>query len=334
VSYNTFLYKYNISPYKPSSNIQAENISIYIYYDTVIDPNKNESIYIVNLESNFFTTSLLSTSSTDLLPLSLEEIKKNKDKCFKDERNFICSLITLIIFSQIKNDAIASITTEAIPQFFKEYILTIMDTLVHFTANWVFYVIHVNKVTITISSKLIQQNTYKQYVSAKKEALQAAIENNDEFLLFFTHICRHLQDVDPLIPYTNIKQLFNALSQVILKVVKHNLTQVLPQFCGIHKRPYKVCHSSEYFNNQCLNRTTHQQQIDKYIYFPSTLINSVTTSQLTLLTLMLTIYTLHGYTILKQSNIIIEPLSIHAKNVNTYTGTSSALILQMLNIII
>jgi hypothetical protein len=49
------------------------------------------------------------------LSFSLEEIKKNKDKCFKDERNFIHSIIALTTFSQIKNGAIASIITEAIP---------------------------------------------------------------------------------------------------------------------------------------------------------------------------------------------------------------------------
>jgi hypothetical protein len=69
---------HNISSYKPGSNIQAENIPTYIYCDTVVDPNKNESTYIVNLESNFFTTSPLSTSPADLLPLSLEKIKKNR----------------------------------------------------------------------------------------------------------------------------------------------------------------------------------------------------------------------------------------------------------------
>jgi hypothetical protein len=120
-----------------------------------------------------------------LLPLSLEEIKKNKDKCFKDERNFIHSLIALITFSQIKNGTIASITTKVIPQFFKDFILTITNTLVHFTANWTSYVMHMNKVTTIISSRLIQQNTYEQYVSSKKEVLEAAIENSDEFIVFF-----------------------------------------------------------------------------------------------------------------------------------------------------
>jgi hypothetical protein len=80
---------HNISSYKAGSNIPAENIPTFIYCNTVIDPNKNESTYIVNLESNFFTTSPLSTSPADLLLSSLEEIKKNKDKCFKDGRNFI-----------------------------------------------------------------------------------------------------------------------------------------------------------------------------------------------------------------------------------------------------
>jgi hypothetical protein len=89
----------------------------------------------VNLESNFFTTSLLSTTPADLLSFSLKEIKKNKDKCFKDGRNFIRSLIALTTFSQIKNSAIASITTEAILQFFKDFILTATDTLAHFTVN-------------------------------------------------------------------------------------------------------------------------------------------------------------------------------------------------------
>jgi hypothetical protein len=126
---------------------------------------------------------------------------------------------------------------------------------------------HTNKITTFISSKLIQQNTYKQYVSVKEEALHAVIENNDKFLLFFTHIYRYLQDADSLIPHTNIKQLSDSLSQIILKVIKYNLVQVLPQFCRIQKRPCKVYHSSEHFNNQCPNRATHQQQIDEYTYF-------------------------------------------------------------------
>jgi hypothetical protein len=69
------------------------------------------------------------------LPLSLEEIKKNKNKYFKDGRNFIHSLIALTTFSQIKNRTIVSITTEAILQFFKDFILTATNTLAHFTAN-------------------------------------------------------------------------------------------------------------------------------------------------------------------------------------------------------
>jgi hypothetical protein len=126
---------HNVSPYKFGSNIPSENILTYIYCDTVVDPNKNEATYIVNLESNFFTTFPLSTSPADLLPPSLEDIKKNKDKCFIDRRNFIRSLIALITFSQIKNRAIARITTEAILQFFRDFILTATDTLAHFTAN-------------------------------------------------------------------------------------------------------------------------------------------------------------------------------------------------------
>jgi hypothetical protein len=105
---------HNVSPYKYESNIPLENILTYIYCDTVVNPNKNEATYIMNLESNFFTTSPLSTSPADLLPLFLEDIKKNKDKCFIDSRNFIQSLIALTTFSQIKNRAIAKITTEAI----------------------------------------------------------------------------------------------------------------------------------------------------------------------------------------------------------------------------
>jgi hypothetical protein len=94
---------------------------------------------------------------------------------------------------------------------------------------------HVNKVTTTISSRLIQQNTYKQYISVKEKVLQAAIKNSDEFIVFFTHIYKHLQNVDLSIPHTNIKQLSDAFNIVILKVIKHNLAQVLPQFYGIHK---------------------------------------------------------------------------------------------------
>jgi hypothetical protein len=152
---------HNISPYRAGSNIPVENIPTFIYCDTVIDSNKNESTYIVNLESNFFTTSPLSISLADLLPPFLEEIKKNKDKCFKDGRNFIRSLIALTTFSQIKNETIASITTEGIPQFFKDFILTATDTLTHFTTGWASYILHANKITTIISSRLVQQNTYE-----------------------------------------------------------------------------------------------------------------------------------------------------------------------------
>jgi hypothetical protein len=84
-----FNVSHNVSSYKFRSNIPSENIPTYIYCDTVTDPNKNEATYIVNLESNFFTTSPLSTSPADLLLSSLEDIKKNKDKCFVGSRNFI-----------------------------------------------------------------------------------------------------------------------------------------------------------------------------------------------------------------------------------------------------
>jgi hypothetical protein len=220
ISHNTSLYNCNINSYKQGSNISSENIPTY--YNTVTDSNKNKSTYIINLESNYFTTFPLFTSPADLLPLSLEKIKKNKDKCFKDGRNFIWSLIALTTFSQIKNSTIVSITTETIPQFFKKFILMTTDILTHFMANWTSYVLHANKVTTTISSRLIQQNTYEQYVSAKEKALQAAIENS-EYIVFFTHICKHLQNIDLLILYTNIKQLFNTLSLVILNIIKYNL---------------------------------------------------------------------------------------------------------------
>jgi hypothetical protein len=57
VSHNTSLYNINVNPYKQGTSISVENIPTYIYCDTVTDPNKNESTYIINLESNFFTTS-------------------------------------------------------------------------------------------------------------------------------------------------------------------------------------------------------------------------------------------------------------------------------------
>jgi hypothetical protein len=175
---------HNITLYRVESNISVENITTFIYCDTVIDSNKNESTYIVNLESNFFTTSPLSTSLADLLLSFLEDIKKNKDKCFKDRRNFIRSLIVLTTFSQIKKETIVSITTEVIPQFFKDFILIAIDTLAHFTANWAFYVLHANKITTIISFRLIQKNTYEQYVSANREALEQTIENSDEYIIF------------------------------------------------------------------------------------------------------------------------------------------------------
>jgi hypothetical protein len=108
---------------------------------------------------------------------------------------------------------------------------------------------HANKVATIISSRFIQQNTYEQYVSAKQEVLEAVIENSDEFIIFFTHICKHLQNADPPIPHTNIKQMSDSLSKVIFNVVKYNLTQVLPQFHGTHKPPCKIYHSSDHFDN-------------------------------------------------------------------------------------
>jgi hypothetical protein len=151
-----------------------------------------------------------------------------------------------------------------ISQFFKDFILTIIDTLAHFTVNWVLYVMHANKVAFTILLRLIQQNTYEQYVSTKEDALQTAIENSDKFIIFFTHICKHLQNVDLSILHTNIKQMSDTLSMIVLNVV-----QVLPQFRGKHKHLCKICHSSDHFDNQCPNKATHQQQIDEYTYFPS-----------------------------------------------------------------
>jgi hypothetical protein len=68
---------HNISLYQTGSNIQAENIPTYIYCDTVIDSNKNKSIYIVNLKSNFFTTPL-STAPANLLSFFLEGLKRTK----------------------------------------------------------------------------------------------------------------------------------------------------------------------------------------------------------------------------------------------------------------
>jgi hypothetical protein len=105
---------------------------------------------------------------------------------------------------------------------------------------------HANKIATFISSKLIQKNTYKQYVNAKDEDLYAIIENNDEYFLFFTYVVKYMQKVDLLIPHTNIKQFFNSLSQVIIKVIKYNLAQVLLQFYGMHKRPCKFCHLSKH----------------------------------------------------------------------------------------
>jgi hypothetical protein len=147
----------------------------------------------------------------------LKKSKKNKDKCFKDGRNFIHSLIVLITFSQIKNETIASIITETILQFFKDFILTITDILVHFTTNWASYVMYINKVATTISSRLIQQNTYEQYVSVHKENIKAVIENSDEYIVFFTYICKHLQNADSSI--LHIKQMSDALSKVIFNIV-------------------------------------------------------------------------------------------------------------------
>jgi hypothetical protein len=117
---------------------------------------------------------------------------------------------------------------------------------------------HANKVTTIISSWLIQQNTYKQYISAKQEVLEAIIENSDEFIVFFTHICKHLQNADSSIPHTNIKQISDTLSKVIFNVVKYNLAQVLPQFRRVHKSSCKIYHSADHFDNQCLNRALYQ----------------------------------------------------------------------------
>jgi hypothetical protein len=274
----------------------------------VIDLNKNESTYIVNLESNFFTTSPLSTSPANLLPSFLKDIKKNKDKCFKDGRNFIRSLIALTTFSQIKNKTIASITTEAISQFFKNFILTATNILAHFTVNWASYVLHANKIATIISFRLIQKNTYEQYVSANRELLEKTIENSDEYIVFFTHIYKHLQNADPPIPHTNIKQISNSLSKVIYNTIQYNLAQVLPQFCGAQKPPCKICHSTKHFTNQYPNKSEHQQQIDEYTYFPrhtTQLCHHFSTDSHTS-TLITPI--LLGFTTQKPSNAITEHL--------------------------
>jgi hypothetical protein len=166
-------------------------------------------------------------------------------------------LITYSTYHFLSKKNIASIITEAIPQFFRDFILTATDILAHFTANWASYVLHANKITIIISSRLIQQNTYEQYVSVHKENLEATIENSDEYIVFFAHIYKHLQNINSFIPHTNIKQMSNALSKVIFNVIQYNLTQVLPQFRSVKKPPCKVCHSSKHFTNQCSNRTDH-----------------------------------------------------------------------------
>jgi hypothetical protein len=157
-----------------------------------------------------------------LLP-TLEKLQKNKDKCFKDARNFVRLFIALTTFLQIKNRTIASITTEAIPQFFKDFILSATNTLAHFTTNWISYVIHANKVATVIFAKLIQKNTYEQYVSAKNDDVFTVIKNNNEYLLFLIYVYKYLNEVDPPISLKNIKQFFNALNKVIINTVKHNL---------------------------------------------------------------------------------------------------------------
>jgi hypothetical protein len=133
------------------------------------------------------------------------------------------------------------------------------NTLAHFTTNWASYILHANKITTIISSRLIQQNTYKQYVSANRENLEAKIENSDEYIVFFTHIYKYLQNADSSIPHTNIKQMSDSLSKVIFNTIQYNLAQVLPQFRGSQKPPCKVCHSSKHFTNQYSNRSEHQQ---------------------------------------------------------------------------
>jgi hypothetical protein len=86
-------------------------------------------------------------------------------------------------------------------------------------------------------------------VSAKDDDVFAVIENNDEYLLFLTHVCKYLNEIDPPISPKNIKQLSNTLNKVIIDTVKYNLAQVLSQFREIHKKPCKYCNSSEYFDN-------------------------------------------------------------------------------------
>jgi hypothetical protein len=137
--------------------------------------------------------------------------------------------LALTTFSQIKNRAIASITTETIPQFFKDFILSVTNTLAHFTTNWVSYIMHVNKVAIVISSKLIQKNTYKQYVSAKN-AMFLLLLRTIMNIYCFSYMYASLNEVDPPISSKNIKQFSNVLNKVIINTVKHNLAQVLPQF--------------------------------------------------------------------------------------------------------
>jgi hypothetical protein len=186
--------------------------------------------------------------------------------------------------------------------------------------------VHTNKVTTFISSKLIQKNTYEQYVSAKDDDLYVIIENNDEYLLFFTHMVKYMQEVDPSIPNPNIKQFSNSLNKIIINFIKHNLVQVLPQFCRVHKRSCKFCHSFNYFNNQCKNKAPHQQQIDEYTYYPRYCKQfchhfSFNTSHA---------YVDYPYSTWvynpKQKSVIIELSLIPTKNVNTYISILNAYI--------
>jgi hypothetical protein len=97
----------------------TEQNPTFIFYDTLTEEQR-KSEFFINLCNTHYTTSPLFTLYANLLPPTYYTLKATMKKCFIDAYNAIRSLLALNTFLCIKNETIASITTENIPVFFKK----------------------------------------------------------------------------------------------------------------------------------------------------------------------------------------------------------------------
>jgi hypothetical protein len=209
----------------------VKNKPTFIFYDTLNYTNekKKKCHYFTDLYNTHYTSFFLSTFFTDLFSPTLENNKQNANKCFKDACNFTHSLIALFTFTRIKNDVIAAIITEFIPNFFKLYILDTTSYFSHFVANWILYVEEVYKITTRISVRLIlKKNTKVHYISVNNEKFTKKVKNNPNYITFHIKVYNHLQKSKPIASIQqNITDLVTVLDKVTIETTRHNLKQVI-----------------------------------------------------------------------------------------------------------